>query len=80
MMGVLRRMGGQLRICDSAQQNEPCCQYPNGQSLSHSLHQFLSYRSNAAFTGSCFWIRATTSLIICSVSNPPLIYSRMIPC
>lgn len=42
MMRMLGRMGCQLRVRDSAQQDEPCCQYPNGESLHHSLHRSLS--------------------------------------
>ena len=44
MMRMLGRMGCQLRVRDSAQQDEPCCQYPNGESLYHSLHRSLSKR------------------------------------
>ena len=43
-MRMLGSMGCQLRVRDSAQQDEPCCQYPDGQSLSHSLHRSLSER------------------------------------
>ena len=42
MMRMLGSMGCQLRVRDSAQQDEPCCQYPNGESLYHSLHRSLS--------------------------------------
>lgn len=44
VMGMLRRMGGQLRIHRSAQQDEPCCQYHDSQSLRHSLHRSLPER------------------------------------
>ena len=42
MMRMLGSMGCQLRVRDSAQQDEPCCQYPNGESLHHTLHRLLS--------------------------------------
>ena len=42
MMRMLGSMGCQLRVRDSAQQDEPCCQYPNGESLHHILHRSLS--------------------------------------
>ena len=42
MMRMLGSMGCQLRVRDSAQQDEPCCQNPNGHSLSHTLHRTLS--------------------------------------
>lgn len=41
-MRMLGRMGGQVRVRDSAQQDEPCRQCHNGQSLNHILHQSLS--------------------------------------
>ena len=45
MMRMLGSMGCQLWVCDSAQQDEPCCQYPYGESLNHTLHRSLSERS-----------------------------------
>jgi hypothetical protein len=34
-------MGGQLRVGDGAQQDEPPCQDPNGQLLRHRLHRVV---------------------------------------
>ena len=42
MMRMLGSMGCQLRVRDSAQQDEPCCQYSNCESLDHTLHRSLS--------------------------------------
>ena len=42
MMRMLGSMGCQLGVRDSAQQDEPYCQYPNGESLNHTLHRSLS--------------------------------------
>ena len=41
MARMLGRMSRQLRVGDRAQQDEPCCQSPNGQLLSHTLHRVV---------------------------------------
>ena len=69
-----------------------CCQKPvhdhkTEQQRPHEARLFMSrhhnknnYRIEAALIGSGFCIFATTSLIICSVSKPPLMYSCTRPC